>query len=299
MRKFIALAAIFLSCSMVNAGDRSQPATLSATTSIDPASQFQVYSYTLAAPASNTAPLETLTIRIPPGVDTVTGITSPVGWRAFYSAEQGALMWSAVGYLDSEAADESGNIPPSDYVIQPGSTLSGFSFKTFSIPGPVTAYVQSYAPLRSLDETFDEEAAEASVTSSSLPEENGLMLSTTGPLPAPSWDGNRRPAVDGFLIFVNVEPRTTFQGSALILFRLGSAGEQVDASTLRVDLNGLDVTSQFVFLPEYNGYVAVLSPDSSPVKLGSNVLKTSVSGIQPGGTRTVTDTDRLVFELIQ
>ena len=50
---------------------------------------------------------------------------------------------------------------------------------------------------------------------------------------------------------------------------------------------------------EYNGYAAEFRQGSSPLQLGSNVLRTSVDGIVPGTTdRTATDTDRVTFDLV-
>ena len=62
---------------------------------------------------------------------------------------------------------------------------------------------------------------------------------------------------------------------------------------------GVDVTGSFVWRAEYNGYAAEFRLGSSPLQLGSNVLRTSVDGIVPGTTdRTATDTDRATFDLV-
>lgn len=281
------------------AGDRALPANISAQTVVESSTHLNVYSYSVSSLGTNDAPLETLTIKLAPGVDIVTGIVSPPGWRAFYSPEQGSLMWAATGYHDPHAANAEGDFPPSDFAIDPGNTLSGFGYKSFGQPGTVTAYIQAYRAVRTLSNEFDEEAAEVDKGGSMLPEENALLLTTIGPQPTVTWNGNRRPAVDGFLVFVNVQPRSVFQGSALIVFRLAAAGEQVDLSTLHVDLNGKDVTDFFVYLDEYRGYAAIFDLGTSPIQLGNNVLKTSVDGTVPDSHRLATDSDRLVFSLVQ
>jgi hypothetical protein len=47
------------------------------------------------------------------------------------------------------------------------------------------------------------------------------------------------------------------------------------------------------------GYAATFAMGASPLKAGTNVLRTSVDGIVPGTTdRLATDTDRVTFELL-
>jgi len=280
------------------AGNRAQPSSLSDSHQLDGATHLHQYNYVLSNPDSNTAGLDTLVIKLEPGVDVVTDFRSPPGWRAFYSAEQGAVMWAATGYIDADAEEPTGNLPPSDYSVSPGETLSGFSFKSFSPPGAGTAITQSYAPLFTPQSEEDFEAWETTKELSTLPEDNGFKLSTIVPVPDADWTGNRRPAVDGFLVFANVQEKATYSGSVLIVFRLGSAGESVDATTLRVSLNGADVTGMFKLSDQYKGHAAVFAGNSSSVVAGTNVLRTSVEGLVPGTTRRATDTDRVTFDFV-
>lgn len=298
LRGYAACAAVTLIIfsGICYAGNRSQRATLSSADNIDSSTHLRTYSYTLENPEGNVAVLDTLVIKLDPGVDVVTDIRSPPGWRAFYSNEQGAVMWAAVGYRDPQADDPSGNVSPSDYAVRVGTSLAGFSFKSFSPPGVGLAITQSFAPLYTAANEDEIEALETDKSLSTLPEDNGYQISTVVPVPAADWTGNRRPAVDGFLVFANVEGKTEFKGSALVVLRLGSAGESVDASTLRILLNGADVTSMFVWSSQYNGYAAIFAPGGAPIQTGSNVLRTSVEGIVPGTDRRATDTDRLAFE---
>jgi hypothetical protein len=279
------------------AGDRTQPSLIADANRYSPATHLYTYSYTLTNPAGSAAPLDTLVIKIEPGVDVVTNFRAPPGWRAFHAPEKGTVMWAATGFTNPQAEDPSGSVPPSDYAIGPGATLSGFSFDSFSPPGAGMAISQSYAPIHSpkTDEEF--EALETDRNLSTLPEDNGYRLATVVPVPDADWTGNRRPSVDGFLVFANVDDKTTFQGEALFVFRLASAGERVDTKTLRVLLNSSDVTTKFVWSDVFHGYAATFSAGSSPLKTGTNVLRTSVEGIVPGTTdRVATDTDRLTFD---
>lgn len=279
------------------AGDRAQPALLSDSQQYDPATRLYTYQYELSNPSGNTAPLDTLVVKLEPGTGVVTDFTAPPGWRAFHSEEQDTVMWAAVGFLSSGVEDTTGNIPPSDYALQPGASLSGFSFKSLDPPGAGLAITQSYAPLYTPQSDEEFEALETSTEHSTLVEENGYRLSTIVPVPDVDRAGNRRPTVDGFLVFANLQDRSAFTGSALVVFRLGSAGETVDASTLRVLLNSSDVTSEFRWSDQYKGYAATFSPGTSPIRAGSNVLRTSVDGIVPGtDDRRATDTDRVTFD---
>jgi hypothetical protein len=278
-------------------GNRSQPAVLAEDNQLDSSTHLQSYNYAVQNPLGNSAVIDTLVIKLEPGVDVVSDIKAPPGWRAFYSSEQGTIMWAATGFRDPEADDATGNISPSDYAIPVGATLTGFSFKSFSPPGAGLAITQSFAPLYVPATEDDFESMETDRTLSTLPEDNGYSVATVVPVPDADWTGNRRPAVDGFLVFANVQDKTTFKGSALIVVRLGGAGESVDATTLQILLNGSDVTKMFGWSKEYNGYAATFEPGVSPIQIGSNVLRTSVQGIVPGTTdRLAFDTDRLSFD---
>lgn len=281
------------------AGNRAQPSQLSDQQTYAASTHLYTYHYTLANPAGSAAPLDTLVVKLEPGVDAVTNLRAPPGWRAYFASEKGTVMWAATGYLDPDAEAPDGTIPPSDYAIAPGQSLGGFSFDSFSPPGAGVAISQNYAPLYTPQSEEEYETLETNTDLSTLPDDNGYRLATVVPVPDTDWTGNRRPSVDGFLVFANVQDKATFKGSALIVFRLASAGESVDAATLRTYLNGADVTANFAWNSAYNGYAATFAPGASPLKTGTNVLKTSVDGIVPGTTeRVATDTDRVTFELV-
>lgn len=281
-----------------NAGNRAQPTLIASSHQFNFSTKLYTYSYTLSSPAGSAAPVDTLVVKLEPGVDVVTNMRAPPGWRAFYASEKGTIMWAAVGYLDPGAEDLSGNVPPSDYAIAPGASLGGFSFDSFGPPGSGFAISQAYAPLYTPQSEEEFEALESNRELSTLPEDNGYQLAVTTPVPDADWTGNRRPAVDGFLVFANVQDKATFQGSVMIVVRLAAGGETVDQSTLNVLLNSVDVTSSFAWNERYNGYMGTFNPGPSPLKTGTNVLRTAVDGIVPGTARTATDTDRLTFDFV-
>jgi hypothetical protein len=112
------------------------------------------------------------------------------------------------------------------------------------------------------------------------------------------WDGNRRPTVDGFLVFANAQPQATYKGYVLIVVRFAIGGENVDIGSFRATLNSMDVTPQFAYSPIYKGYAATfMLGGASPLSTGNNVLLTSVMGTIPGVIdKPVKDTDRLAFK---
>lgn len=279
------------------AGDRAQPSMVSSSHQFSSATQLYTYSYAVTNPTGSAAPVDTLVVMLEPGVDVVTNLRAPPGWRAIYASEKGSIMWAAIGFLDPEAEDPSGNIPPSDYAISPGDTLAGFSFDSFGPPGPGLAITQSYAPLYMPQMDAEFESLESSRELSTLPEDNGYQLSVITAIPDADWTGNRRPAVDGFLVFANVANKASFRGSVMIVLRLAAGGEQVDPNTLDVLLNSINVTGSFAWSEQYSGYAATFLPGASPLRSGTNVLITSVDGVVPGTTgRIATDTDRLTFD---
>lgn len=279
-----------------HANDRDQPTLLTVTTRLDSATHLRTYSYTITNPSSNTAPIDLLLIKLEPGVNVITDIRSPPGWRVFYGDDKDRVMWAATEYFDLDREDPNGKRIPSDYAVSPGRSLAGFSFKSVGPPGPGLAITQSFAPIYAPQSDEELEALEASEHHSNLPEDNGFRISTTVPVPNTDWLGNRRPSVDGFLVFANVQDGATYSGSVLVVFRLGSAEEVVHADTLQVRLNGSDVTGMFNWSNEFKGYAATFIPGSSPLQEGRNVLGTSVEGVVPGSVdHLAKDTDRLSF----
>jgi hypothetical protein len=120
---------------------------------------------------------------------------------------------------------------------------------------------------------------------------------TTGPHYSQTiFEGNRRPAVDGFLSFLNLTEAAVKPAPVQVDIEFGRNGEVVNLSTFRATLNNQDVTGAFKATdPKGKTLRAVFQLELSPLKAGKNVLFTTVDGIVPGTTRTGTDADRLTF----
>lgn len=274
-----------------------QPMTVSATATFDASTHFYEYAYTVANPATNAANASLLVVKLQPGVDVVTEVRSPPGWTALHLEEKGTVSWAAtevvvpVGYVDD------GNVLEGRATIKPGQSLGGFSFKSFSPPGPGPAITQTFAPLYVLQGDEDYEALETSPEFSRLPDDNGFRTTTTVPQPDLDDQGNRRPSADGFLVFANLDDNASYAGpSALIVMRLAAGNETVYPQTLSVSVNQRDVTSLFAWNPLYKGYAAELTPENAGLVPGRNILIAAVDGVVPDTNGHVArDVDRVVF----
>lgn len=98
---------------------------------------------------------------------------------------------------------------------------------------------------------------------------------------------------------MNVTERgTVLRDPAPIAIKLSANGETVFRETLRIELNGTDVTSAFLPGPADGAdLVAVFRSGASPLEVGRNVLVSSIEGLVPGRDRRAVDTDRIVFEV--
>lgn len=280
---------------LIPAAPRNQPTQVAAAVVRDPATHLYKYSYSLTNQPGNTAPADTFVVKVTPGVDVITNITDPQGWIHIYSEDKSTIHWAAVGFLDEDAPrDPSGNISVSDFAVSPGATLGGFSFESFGPPGIGTVITQTFALLPTAVSEDDFEPFEAG---SWLPEDNGHRLQVSVPISDLDWNGNRRPTVDGFLVFGNLKDKDSFTGSVLVVVRFAVGGESVQMNTFKAELNNVNVTTQFVFNEAYKGYVAKFEPSQGVLVAGSNVMLTSVAGSIPGVIdRTVLDNDRVSFK---
>jgi hypothetical protein len=269
------------------------PTVVQGSTQFDSSTHLYKYSYTVQNPSSNDRGVWLIMLQLQPGVDVATDINSPSGWSGDYDETKQKLVWGATQVTVPPGHVDTGSELPGDAIIPPGSQLSGFSFKSFSFPGMGLGITQVYAPLPSAD---DSDELTGLPYESTLPESNGYRLQVPMPIPDSDWSGNRRPAVDNFLAFANVKDKDTYAGSALVVIRLAAAGETVYPSTLKITLNGQDVTGMFQQNSSYKGLAATFTTTNSALKVGTNTLLTAVDGIVPGtADHVATDHDKVSF----
>lgn len=174
--------------------------------------------------------------------------------------------------------------------------MSGFGFKSVGGPTAETLYVQGFVPLpvaNSEDDFEDEGYVFKSF------EEDSFSVSTLGPMASDVYSGNRRPAVDGFLGFVNLNSGGLFAAPISIGLEFSLSGELVSPDTFYASLNGTDVTEYFQPNSSFPGDLSATFDltEDSPLQRGKNVLITGIEGIVPGTTRSASDTDRVTFTI--
>jgi hypothetical protein len=269
---------------------------VSTTVTFNPASGLYTYVYTLTNAAASQQAAWLFAIQFNGSGDSPSG---PAGWTFAPHDDRPIVSWAATetGPLPPDYVDD-GNVPPSVYTIAPGASLSGFQLVSPNPPGNVPFFVQGETKL-----------PQAAVDVGDFPLEGEEVLDfaddsitgvTVGPVPvdpAQIFTGGRRPAVDTFLVFVNLVNGDTKMAPVGIVIRFGINGETVDEPTFHATLNGVDVTASFGPGSQPGELVGVFDRGTSPLQTGRNVLITSVDGVVPGTTRTATDVDRVTFTI--
>lgn len=262
----------------------------------DPNTGVYTYSYTITNAPGSAQEMWFFAIDLAPGTQILSS-TSPHGWQFGAHQDQPIASWAAVeiGELPPGFVDD-GNVLPSPFNIKPGQTGSGFSFQTLAAPADGRFFAQGFKKIPQV--TGDvEELADAGFVSPPFTEDS-YSSTTTTPTLLP-YGGGRRPAVDNFLVFLNLQKDgNVFSAPATIIVKFAAAGESVNRSTFRATLNQRDVTSLFVADTTYGGdLVARLDFQNSSLTRGRNVLITSVDGTVPDTTRIATDVDRVNLDI--
>ncbi len=262
----------------------------------DPNTAIYTYIYTVSNRPASLQEMWLLAIEHTPGMEIFNPV-SPPGWRFAVHLDRPIVSWAAVeiGELPPDYVDD-GNVPPSPFDIKPGETKGTFSFQTFAAPAQGRFYAQGFTKLPQVSGDA-EELTEAGFVQLPFTEDSYTNFMTTPNL-AP-YGGGRRPAVDGFLVFLNLQKDgNVFVSPATVVVKFSAAGEEVNRSTFKATLNQRDVTNLFVPDTTYGGdLVAQFSLQNSPLVIGHNVLITTVEGTVPDTTRTASDVDRVTFDV--
>lgn len=268
----------------------------------DSSSSLYTYSYELTSALASEQEVSFFALQFSGAVmPTILNPTAPQGWSFGEHDDLPMFSWGAteVGPLPPDFVDD-GNVVPSPFQIKPGRTLGGFSFQSPEPPDDAQFFVQGFTKL---PHAVDAEEIEVQLNALGVLDfrDDSFRGTTVGPRTLSGDDaaflGGRRPAVDGFLVFLNIADGDTRNAPVGIVIKFSLSGEVVDRSTFRAELNGEDVTASFQPSNPPGDLTAVFALGSSPLKQGRNVLVTSVEGIVPGTNRTATDTDRLTFSV--
>jgi hypothetical protein len=117
---------------------------VSSSVTFEPATGFYVYSYIIASKPSSQQEVSNFALDVS---GDVREIASPRGWSHGTFRSRPTIHWAATEVeLPPDWVDD-GGIPPGAYQIKPGTSLSGFSFKSAKPPGQVAYYLRGYAPM--------------------------------------------------------------------------------------------------------------------------------------------------------
>lgn len=226
----------------------------------------------------------------------IIAVTSPSGWSFSAHEDQMIVSWGAteLGPLAANFVDD-GNVLPSPFQIKPGQILTGFSFQSPDPPGTVRFFAQGFTKLPQVASDVGDLPQEGEEIPDFMAD--SMAGQTSGPvsIAGQPFPGGRRPAVDGFLGFVNITNNDTRTAPVAIIVKFSLNGETVNPATFRATLNRVDVTSSFVPGGAQGDLVGVFDLGSSPLQGGRNVLLTTITGIVPGSNRTASDVDRVTF----
>lgn len=251
------------------------------------------YAYTVSNDRASSKSLDA--IHIPLRGATIVNIRAPAGWSGSVNLAGTLMGWCVcvesgfeipAGYVDD------GRGIPSKYAVKPGSSLSGFSFQSAYPASPSVVYLGAWIPVPVEGVDFPE-GEEPHVPDFPLDQ---LQRTVDGPERNDRLTlGGRRPAVDGFLVFTNLKDNTTYSSPVVMDILFSQNGEAVNQASFNATLNGVDVSSKFLPI-DVNRRRAVFDLSTgSALKLGKNVMQTTVEGVVPGASRKATDTDKAVF----
>lgn len=264
--------------------------TVTASVSLEPNGMFR-YRYTVANGASAQQRINLLHLDLAQPADSA---TAPSDWFAIVGSK--SVSWGADGAVDPAWVEEHPvDLPSFLSEIAPGASRTGFDMMSAcgGSGTPITWFVQGYNHLGVQPEEDTLWADEPEWREDAV---NGTVLGPGDCSTVADW-GNRRPGVDGFLGVVNfVNGATLPAGPLSVQIRFSRAGEVVDRTSFRAELNSVDVTSRFIGNAR-GDLVAVFVPGSSPARSGRNVLLLKVDGQILGSTRTATDADRFSVTL--
>lgn len=274
--------------------DRVDP-DIAAVVTFDAASGEWVYEYTVAnGPAAAQDILEVWLRYAAPDVLSALAATPPAGWRILPLVGDAAIPGTI--FL-AELPDQAPNDvwPPSPHQIPPGSSTDGFRVRSPFPPGEARTYVRGYAPIPFLSGDFGGDT-EFLVPHDTTDSQRGWSVGPTDYREVLTTGRGQRSDVDSLLVFMSLDHRITVHDPASVALKLADGAI---ASTLRIELNRVDVTDRFhPGGPSGADLVGFFPVDASPMQTGRNVLLTVVDGEVVGNNgrvQTHTDRDRIQF----
>lgn len=272
------------------AGNQLVP-SVSVTVSQDLKSGLYTYSYKLSNSANSAQDLWFFALEL--GGDAATGIvnpSAPKGWTFAKAPGEPTVTWAAT-QVDSVPANfvDDGSAIPSPYQVQPGQTLSGFSFQSPQSPTVVKFYAQGFTQIPQAVDAADLYNAGYALTDYT----NDSIIGVTQ-APAPT-NASSQPSGLGFFNFLQLTNGAVRQSPVAVGIHFNTAAATLNLTSLIVTLNGQDVTSQFASTGSGSDLTATFNTSGSPLVSGANVLQGMVSGTPTGGSSGQTDANYIRF----
>lgn len=259
----------------------------------DSITQLWTYSYTLANGATAEQDILNFGLRYNGGT---ASITSPPGWWDMASSPAVPVPGA---FFSGDLPDSSAYLwGPSPAQIPPGQSLADFQIVSPYPPGYARTYVQGFAPVPAeITDPNIPEGAELGVPNDTTNSQRGWTLGPTRYTQVLTPGTTDVVNANGFLGFMSLRLiGSELLDPAPIALEFALNGETVYRETLRVLLNGVDVTAAFHPGPADGAdFVGVFRVGSSPLLPGPNELITTVEGLLPGTTERATDTDVISF----
>lgn len=275
--------------------DRVEP-TVEADVRFDTSAGEWVYEYSVANGASAEQDIKEVWFRFQAPDDMAAQrVESPQGW-SHLSAPARAAIPGLIFAADLPEGEDFERWPPAPAQIPPGQSLAGFRVTSPYPPGEARTYVRGHAPVPFLPAGFE---GEPTVPHDTTNAQRGWSVGPTDYREVSSTGGGQRSDVDALVVFMNLERKIVRHAPTPIAIRLNDGARP---ETLQIELNKLDVTSQFQpGGPSGADLVGYFEIDSSPLQAGRNVLRTQMDGEVVGNNGRVqvhTDRDRIQFEVV-
>lgn len=263
----------------------------------DPRTHAYKYSYELRNDSASIQSIDDFVIPLGPRTK-VFDIKTMEGWEHLRYTWADYYSFSAVSGITAEDVEYLQNgafFINSKFDVEPGNTICCFSFWTLTPPQDTEVFLRGAIPQPQAESEEDE----FNLSYDTSLENDSFKFLTKAPIQQ-EYDGNRRPAVDGFVAAININTsnRDEFTTPATIFVDFSLNDENVDELSFVAVLNGVDVTNLFLEQPEnISDIYSIFDLNTSPIQVGKNVLKISVDGVVPDSKNDqyAKDTDSYTF----
>jgi len=257
----------------------------------DSSTGLYTYTYTVTNASSSKQEMWIWTLALSgDAASPIVNAVAPTGWEFAKHFGDGTVSWAAtkVDSIPSQDEDQ-GDVVPSSYQVKPGQSLSGFSFQTPQPTTTVKFYAQGFTQLPVAGDVGDLDAAGYILKDD---EDDSIIGVTRGPLPTSTSD---QPSALGFFSFEHIINDAVLKSPVTISVHLNQAAGSFDPKSLRISLNGSNITALFTPNLTNSDLQGLLSLQSTPLIVGKNILEGTLPGIPLNGSSSKTDVNTVRF----